>query len=222
MTEIIKVFQADDHAIVREGMRLLLMGEPDIELIGEASDGQKAILALKKMGIKPDVLLLDLQMPQMGGIEAIETVKEIETLAEMKILIITSFGDDDHLFPAIRAGAIGYLLKDSAPQEIIRAIRAVHAGQTVMHPSIAARILQEINKPKKKGEKLASQPLTTREVDVLRRVAQGLTNIAIAEQMFLSERTVRTHVSNILGKLHLANRTQAALYALREGLASLD
>ena len=212
----IRVFQADDHRIVREGMRALIMGEPDMEFVGEAGDGVEAVEQI--LSLQPDVILLDLQMPRKTGLEVIPEVKK--AIPDAKILVITSFGDDAHVFPAIKSGALGYLLKDTSPDDILHAIREVAAGRSSLHPSIAMRVLQEINKPPKKP--LTVDPLTARELEILKAVAHGWTNQDIADKMYVSERTVRTHVSNILGKLHLANRTQAALYALREGIATLD
>ena len=212
----IRVFQADDHRIVREGMRALIMGEPDMAFVGEAGDGIEAVERI--LALRPDVILLDLQMPRKTGLEAIPEIKR--AIPDARILVITSFGDDAHVFPAIKSGALGYLLKDTSPDEILHAIREVAARPSSLHPSIALRVLQEINKPPKRP--LTVDPLTPRELEILKAVAHGWTNQDIADKLFVSERTVRTHVSNILGKLHLANRTQAALYALREGIATLD
>ncbi len=214
---MIRVLQADDHGIVRAGMAALIGSEPNMELVGDAKDGVEAII--KARTLRPDVILLDLQMPRKGGLEALPELKQ--AAPDAKIIVVTSFGDDAHVFPAIRAGAIGYLLKDTAPDEILHAIREAAADRATLHPSIAMRVLAEVNKPAKQ-ERLTEDPLTPRELDILRQVAQGYTNDQIADNLVVSERTVRTHVSNILGKLHLANRTQAALYALREGIAKLD
>lgn len=216
MSDIIQIFQADDHSIVREGMRALIMGEPDMAYVGEAGDGATAVERI--LILRPDVILLDLQMPIKGGLEIIPEIKQ--QIPDARILVITSFGDDEYVFPAIQAGALGYLLKDTSPDEILHAIREVYAGRSTLHPSIAKRVLQEVNKPPKRP--LTTDPLTARELEILRAVAHGWTNQDIADSLVVSERTVRTHVSNILSKLHLANRTQAALYALREGIATLD
>ena len=216
MTETIRILIADDHAIVREGLRWLIDTEPGIELVGEAADGVEAVL--KARSLQPDVILLDLVMPRKGGIEAIAEIKQENP--EARILVLTSFAEDDKVFPAIQAGALGYLLKDSSPQELLKAIREVYQGESSLHPTIARKLIGELNRPS--DLPATEEPLTEREVEVLSLVARGLSNQEIAERLVVSERTVRTHVSNILGKLHLANRTQAALYAVREGLASPD
>ena len=214
-TPPIRVYHADDHALLREGVRALLSTEPNIDLVGEADNGAEAIEQI--LVLAPDVVLLDLKMPRKSGLEVIQAVKESGVPA--RILVLTSFADDDNVFPAIKAGALGYLLKDSKPEELIHAIRDVYAGQSSLHPIIARKLIQELNQPSDLPP--TAEPLTGRELEVLKLIAQGLTNQQMAEQLVVSERTVRTHVSNILGKLHLANRTQAALYALREGYANL-
>lgn len=216
MTLPIRILVVDDHAIVREGLRWLISTEPGMLLIAEASDGLEAISQARLT--QPDVILMDLVMPRLGGIEAINQIK-LE-MPDACILVLTSFTEDDKVFPAIKAGAMGYLLKDTVPQDLLRAIRDAHRGAPTMHPTIARRVMQELQRPSKLPPTV--DPLTEREIEVLKLVAQGLNNDNIAKQLFISERTARTHVSNILRKLHLANRTQAALYALREGLAHLD
>ena len=212
----IRVLIADDHAIVRKGIRALLSTEADIQVIGEASDGAEAIA--QTQALNPDVILMDLVMPKLDGIEATRQITANQPRA--RILVLTSFAADDKVFPAIKAGALGYLLKDSSPDELVQAIHQVHRGEPSLEPSIARKVLTELSQPPKTP--LTPEPLTEREVGVLRLVAQGQSNREIAEQLVITEMTVRTHVSNILSKLHLASRTQAALYALREGLASLD
>jgi NarL family two-component system response regulator LiaR len=212
----IRVFVAEDHAIVRKGICALLTLEPGIEVVGEASNGREAVRGIERS--RPDVVLMDLVMPEMDGIEAIRQIMAQQTQA--RILVLTSFATDDKVFPAIKAGAMGYLLKDSEPREVVDAIRQVHRGETSLHPRIARKLMQELSRPPE--EPPTPDPLTEREVEVLRLVAQGKNNRDIAEDLTITEGTVRVHVSNILGKLHLASRTQATLYALREGLASLE
>jgi NarL family two-component system response regulator LiaR len=215
MTQI-TVFHADDHALVRGGVRGLLLTEPEMELVGEASNGIEAVENV--LALKPDVILLDLHMPEKDGVEAISEIRA--GMPDARILVLTSFATDEDVFPAIKAGALGYLLKDSSPQELLRAIRDVYNGQVSLDPAVAQKVMQELRQPPK--QPLTEEPLTQREVEILKLVAEGLTNQEIADRLVVSERTVRAHVSNILAKLHLANRTQAALYALREGLASLE
>jgi NarL family two-component system response regulator LiaR len=216
MTSPIRVLLVDDHAILRKGIRALLSTEPDIEVVGEAGDGQEALTQAEALG--PDVILMDLVMPNTDGIEATRQV--VARHSGVRVLVLTSFVADDKVFPAIKAGALGYILKDTGPDDLVRAIRQVHRGEPTLEPEIARKLLFELAQPSRQPP--TPQPLTGREMDVLRLIAQGQSNREIAEELVLSETTVRTHVSNILGKLHLASRTQAALYALKEGLASLD
>jgi two-component system, NarL family, response regulator LiaR len=212
----IRVLLADDHAVVRGGIRALLEHEDGIEVIGEADNGEEAVrMALK---LRPDVILLDLMMPLKTGIEAIEEIKQINE--DARILVLTSFADDDKVFAAIKAGAMGYLLKQTTPNELFQAVRDVYLGESSLHPTIARKLIRELNRPTTLPP--VDEPLTDREVEVLIFLARGLANQDIADRLVISERTVRTHVSNILSKLHLANRTQAALYALKEGLTSLE
>ncbi len=216
MSENIRVLIADDHPLIREGLRGLLAAEPDLELVGEAVDGLEAVE--KTDQLRPDVILLDLLMPVKSGIEAIIEIKEKDPGA--RILVLTSFADDEQVFPALRAGALGYLLKDSSPQDLLRAIRSVYRGESSLHPAIARRLVLQFSQPA--VDSSPENPLTQREVEVLKLVAEGLSNQNIADELVVSERTVGKHVGNILEKLHLANRTQAALYALREGLSTLE
>jgi NarL family two-component system response regulator LiaR len=215
-TKSIRVLIAEDHAIVRKGVQTLLALEKDIEVIGEAANGREAVEQARELD--PDVILMDLVMPELDGIQAIQEIKAHRP--DARVLVLTSFATDDKIFPAIKAGALGYLLKDSDPAELAKAIRQVNAGEYSLHPIIARKVLQELNLSPKRAS--VDQPLTGREVEVLRMVAQGKSNRQIAEELVLSLGTVRAHLSSILGKLHLASRTQATLYALREGLASLE
>ena len=212
----ITVFHADDHALVRGGVRGLLLTEAGMDLVGEAGNGSEAVE--KVLALQPDVILLDLHMPEKGGVEAISEIKQ--AFPEARILVLTSFASDEDVFPAIKAGALGYVLKDSSPQALLKAIRDVYEGQPSLDPAVAQKVMQELRQPAR--HPLTDEPLTQREMEILKLVAEGLTNQEIADRLVVSERTVRAHVSNILAKLHLANRTQAALYALREGIASLD
>jgi NarL family two-component system response regulator LiaR len=212
----IRILVVDDHTVVRKGLCAVLGMEPDIEVVGEAANGREAVDLAGRL--KPDVVLMDLAMPEMDGVEA--TRRIVGGSPHAHVLVLTSFGSDAKLFPAIKAGALGYLLKDTSPEEVARAIRQVAQGQPSLNPAIARRLLQEVSAESDYAAPL--EPLTPREVEVLRLVARGLTNDQIGGQLFVSEATVRTHVSSILGKLNLQNRTQAALYALRQGYASLD
>jgi two-component system, NarL family, response regulator LiaR len=216
MAGTIRVLIADDHTIVRKGLRTLLESEPGLEVVGEAADGVEAVL--KARALQPDVILLDLVMPRQSGIEAVGQITKENPAA--RVIVLTSFAEDDNVFPAIKSGALGYLLKDSSPDELLMAIHDVYSGQSHLHPTIALKVIRELNRPPALPP--TGEPLTERELEVLRLVAQGLTNHEIADRLVVGERTVSNHIGNILGKLHLANRTQAALYALRQGIASLD
>jgi NarL family two-component system response regulator LiaR len=213
----IRVLLADDHAIVRKGVRALLATERDIQVVGEAATGQEAVTQAE--ALRPDVILMDLVMPELDGIEATRQITA--RLAGTRILVLTSFAADEKVFPAIKAGALGYLLKDSGPGELVGAIHQVYRGEPSLEPSIAHKVLLELMQPARQ-QPLTADPLTERELEVLRLVAQGGSNKEIAARLSVSDLTVRTHVSNILSKLHLASRTQAALYALRKGISSLD
>ena len=216
MTAPIRVLIADDHAILRKGIRALLSTEPDIQVVGETENGLETVI--QAQALRPDVILMDLVMPEMDGIEATRRITAEQP--GVRILVLTSFAADDKVFPAIKAGALGYILKDSGPAELVQAIHQVYRGQPSLEPSIALKVLQELSHPPQRPP--TPEPLSERELEVLRLLAQGKSNREIADQLVITELTVRTHVSNILGKLHLASRTQAALYALKEGLASLD
>jgi NarL family two-component system response regulator LiaR len=221
-TQAIRVLIVDDHAVVRQGLRTFLELHDDpsglpIEVVGEAANGVEAADLARRL--HPDVILLDLVMPEMDGIRATSEIARHSPRS--RVIILTSFGDDDRVFPAIRAGAQGYLLKDIAPGELVRAVRAAYLGQTQLHPSIArtlvAAVAAKAESPAGHGP-TSPEELTHRELEVLRLIAGGLNNHEIAEKLVISEKTVKTHVSSILGKLHLEDRTQAAIYALRHGL----
>jgi NarL family two-component system response regulator LiaR len=218
MKKPIRLLIADDHHIVRKGIKVLLATEKDMQVVGEAENGAEAVE--KAAALEPDVILMDIVMPGMDGIEATRRITSARP--ESRILVLTSFAADDKVFPAVKAGALGYLLKDSTPEQLIEAIRQVHRGEPSLEPAIARKVLQELSHPGGGTGKPTSEPLTEREMEVLRLIAQGMSNKEIAAKIFVAEWTVRSHVSNILGKLHLASRTQAALYAIRTGLASLD
>jgi NarL family two-component system response regulator LiaR len=211
----IRVLVVDDQAIVRKGISALLLQIDDIAVVGEASNGQKAVEQARALA--PDVTLMDLAMPGMDGVEAIKQITACQPKA--RILVLTSFTGDDKVFPAIKAGASGYLLKDSEPADLIRAIRQVSRGEPSLHPDIASKVLQELRRPPQ--ETPSPDALTSRELEVLGLVAKGLRNREIAEQLTTTEATIKTHVSSILSKLHVANRVQATLYALQEGVSSL-
>jgi two-component system, NarL family, response regulator LiaR len=208
---MIRVLVADDHGVVREGLRSFLALQDDIEVVGEAGDGEEALEAVRRLG--PDVALMDLVMPRMDGIEAIRHIRAESP--QTRVIVLTSFVDEDKMLPAVRAGAAGYLLKDVEPHELVTAIRTVHGGAALLHPAVVAELVREATTPRGDG-------LTEREREVLALIARGRANKAIAFELGVSEKTVKTHVSNILGKLNLTDRTQAALYAVREGLVDLD
>jgi len=212
----IRILIVDDHAVVREGLSAFIQIKPDMEVVGEAANGIEALE--KARDLDPDVILLDIVMPKLDGIGTIEGLKEQGSQA--RILVITSFAEDEQIFPAIKAGALGYLLKDSQPQELIQAIRDVYRGEPSLHPTVALKLMNDLNREAELPP--TEEPLTERELEVLKLIAQGYSNREIGEQLHLSERTVGKYASSILDKLHLANRTQAALYALRTGIANLD
>lgn len=212
----IRALLCDDHAIVRKGIAALLATEPDIQVVADVCNGQEAVAQAE--ALHPDVILMDLMMPQLDGIEATRRITSHQPNAH--ILVLTSFAADDKVFPAIKAGALGYLLKDSGPSELLQAIHQVARGEPSLEPSIARKVLFELQGPPNASP--TPDPLTGRELEVLQLVTQGQNNREIADRLVITERTVCTHVSSILSKLHLASRTQAALYALKEGLSSLN
>lgn len=219
----IRVLIVDDHAVVRQGLHTFLElqdhSELTIKVVGDASNGNTAIELARHT--QPDVVLLDLVMPEMDGLRAIPKIMEFSPMS--RIIVLTSFGEDDKVLPAIRAGAHGYLLKDIPPEELVHAIREAHLGKAQLHPEAAKKLMSALAAQDSAGNPSASGPesdLTDRERDVLSLIADGLSNREIAERIFISEKTVKTHVSSILSKLHLADRTQAAIYALKHGLAT--
>jgi NarL family two-component system response regulator LiaR len=216
MSDLIRILIADDHELVREGMRALLDVRPDMEVVGEAGEGEEAVR--RALLLNPDVILMDLVMPKKDGITAIHEIKAEQP--DTRILVITSFSEDERVYRAVKAGALGYLLKDSSPQELVRAIHDVCEGKMSLHPDVALKLIHEMNRPSDLPP--TEEPLTERELEVLKLVAQGGSNKEIAAELVITERTVGAHVSNILSKLHLANRTQAALYALRTGISDLE
>lgn len=221
MSAPLRIVIADDHLVVRRGLRALLATEPGLEVVGEAANGIEAVAAVRTLA--PAVVILDLEMPQMDGLTAIGAI--LAERPETAILVLTSFSTDDKVLPAIRAGALGYLLKDTGPEELIGAIRQVGRGEPALPPQIARTVMRGLTRPTAPPPAPpappAATPLTPRELTVLQQLARGASNAEIAADLSVSEATVRTHVSSILNKLRLTSRTQAALYALREGLATL-
>ncbi len=211
---VIRVLIADDHAVVRQGLRTFLDLQADIDVVGEASDGEEAVAAAAEHA--PDVILLDLVMPGLDGIGALRRLRE--TAPSSRVIVLTSFGEDERLFTALRAGAVGYLLKDVEPAELVRGIRTAHAGQSPLSPAVAARVIEELASGGSRGT--SADELTPRELEVLCLIARGRSNKRIALELGVAEKTVKTHVSHVLAKLGLSDRTQAALYAVREGLVS--
>ena len=207
----IRLLIVDDHAVVRQGLQMFLKLDSELEVVGEAFNGQRAIELVSQL--KPDIVLMDLLMPVMGGVEAIGIIKR--DFPDSEVIALTSVLEDKAVVDAIRAGAIGYLLKDTEADELIRAIKAAAAGQVQLSPQAAERLMREVRAPD------SPESLTERETDVLRLVATGLSNKEIAQQLIIGEKTVKTHVSNILAKLNIRSRTQAALYAARIGLVEL-
>lgn len=211
---LIKVLIADDHQVVRQGLRTFLELQDDIQVVGEACDGDEAVQMVRQL--MPDVVLMDLVMPRLDGITATRQVKDLGT--SVKIIALTSFTEDDKVFPAIQAGASSYLLKDVSPDELVEAIRAAYRGESRLHPRIAQKLMQQVAQQTNLRREPLAEELTEREMDVIRAVAQGQSNHQISQGLFISEKTVKTHISNILGKLNLEDRTQLAIYAIKNGL----
>jgi len=206
---VIRVLVADDHAVVRQGLRTFLELQEDIEVVADVADGRQALVAVAEHD--PNVVLMDLVLPEVDGVEAIRRI--VSERPHIRVIALTSFLDDDKLFPAVRAGAAGYLLKDIEPAELVKAIRTVHSGEGLLHPAVAARLMEEVAAA---SGREAPENLTPREREVVRLIARGLSNKRIALDLGISEKTVKTHVSSILGKLGLTDRTQVALHAVRE------
>ena len=212
----IRVLLVEDQAVVREGVAAILSYQKDIEVVGQAKDGIEAIELLKQT--KPDVILLDLVMPRQDGLQTIPIIKEL--MPEAHVLILTSFADNDRVYQAIKLGAEGYMLKDATHEQLLQGIHDVAAGEASIYPSIAIRVIREINNPPELM--FTTDPLTPRELDTLRYIANGLSNQEIAQKLYVQESTVAKYVSSILNKLQLANRTQAALYAMKKGISTYN
>jgi two-component system, NarL family, response regulator LiaR len=217
MNEPITILIVDDHAVVRQGVRTLLGTHPDLQVVGEAESAEEALPLVEEL--VPDVVLLDLLLPGMNGVEATRQIKRISPRSQ--IVVLTSYGEDEHLFPALRAGALSYLLKDIRPRELAEGIRKAARRESVLHSRVAARMIAEVREAKRKAPPAFAE-LTSRELEVLQLLADGQTNADIAEHLVLSEKTVRGYVSNILSKLHLADRTQVAVLAWKLGLMERD
>ncbi|MFZ1400568.1 MAG: response regulator transcription factor [Candidatus Promineifilaceae bacterium] len=213
MSEKITVLLVDDHKMVRQGVRAFLQAQADIEVVAEADSGETAVTLAAHHA--PDVVLMDLVMPGMDGVTATRLVKAQSPRTQ--IIMLTSYHQDEHIFPAIRAGALSYLLKDIEPAALAEAVRQAAQGEAVLHPRVAARVVQELHGSRQESVNVFTE-LSERELEVLRLIADGANNSSIAEQLIISEKTVKSHVSNILSKLHLADRTQAAVLAWREGI----
>jgi NarL family two-component system response regulator LiaR len=213
MSERITVLIVDDHSVVRQGVRAFLETQPDLRIVGEADSGEDAIRQARD--VIPDVVLMDLILPGISGVEATREIKRISPRTQ--VIVLTSYFADEHIFPVLRAGAISYTLKDIRSADLADVIRKAAQGESVLHPRVAARVVQEVRETRR-AVPPAFAELTERELDVLRMIAEGNSNASIAEQLVLSEKTVKGHVSNILGKLHMDDRTQAAVFAWQQGL----
>lgn len=213
MTENISLLITDDHALVRQGTRAFLELQPDLTVVGEADSGEMAVRMAAELA--PDVVLMDLVMPGMGGVEATRQVKQVSPHSQ--VIVLTSYHEDEFIFPALRAGALSYVLKDVGPEELADTVRKAARGESVLHPRVAARVVQELRGARKDTPNLFTD-LSDRELEVLRLIAEGRSNADIAEKLVISEKTVKGHVSNILSKLHMLDRTQAAVYAWQQGL----
>jgi NarL family two-component system response regulator LiaR len=215
MAETISILIADDHALVRHGIRDFLEIQADLSVVGEADSGEAAVRLARELA--PDVVLMDLVMPGMGGVEATRQVKQVSPHSQ--IIVLTSYHEDEYIFPALRAGALSYVLKDIGPEELADTVRRAARGESVLHPRVAARVVQEVRGARNDTPNLFTE-LSDRELEVLRLIADGLSNAEIARKLVISEKTVKGHVSNILGKLHMLDRTQAAVFAWQQGLVT--
>lgn len=213
MENQITVMLVDDHAMVREGVKAFLVTQPDLSVVGEADSGKDAIQLAAQL--IPDVILMDLIMPNMDGVEATRRVKQVSPRSQ--IVVLTSYHEDEHIFPALKAGALSYILKDVSAEELVSAVRKAAAGEAVLHPRVAARVIKELQGRRADALNPFTE-LSERELEVLKLIADGKSNAEMAAKLVLSEKTIKGHVSNILSKLHLADRTQAAVYAWREGI----
>jgi len=215
----IRILLADDHVVVRQGTRELLEREEDIEVVAEAGDGEEAVRLTNSQ--RPDVAIMDISMPKLNGIEATRQIKAIQP--GTAVLVLTAYDDDQYIFALLEAGAAGYLLKNVRAEELVDAVRAVHAGESVLHPTVARKVINRFARPKMEREtKSAVEQLTERELDVLKLAAKGMTNREIAQELVISVRTVQVHLTNIFGKIGVGSRTEAVLYGLREGWLALE
>ncbi|WP_010502934.1 response regulator [Paenibacillus elgii] len=216
-TEPIAILIVDDHSIVRQGLCALFKIRPDCRVVGEADSGESAVRLAAEL--VPDVVLMDLVMPGIDGVEATRQVKQVSPRSQ--VIVLTSYHEDEHIFPALRAGALSYVLKDIEPEQLVETVRRAVHGESMMHPRVAARVVQEIRDTRRTDDGPFAE-LSDRELEVLRLIAGGLTNAEIAERLIISEKTVKGHVSNILSKLHMLDRTKAAVFAWQQGLMRSD